>query len=96
MLGTVRQEILSGIRYRKQFDRLRKALDAFPDEPVGTADYIEAASICNTCLDAGIHTGNTDCLISAVAILRGMEVLSTDKDFHHMESVIPLKLHLPG
>ena len=34
MIGPVRQEILSGVRYTVQFDRLKSALSAFPDEPV--------------------------------------------------------------
>lgn len=96
MIGAVRQEILSGIRHIAQFDRLRYALDAFPDETVDTEDYIEAASICNRCLDAGVLTGNTDCLISAVAILRDMEVLTMDRDFHHMSSVVPVRIHKTG
>ena len=96
MLGAVRQEILSGIRHVEQFDRLRAALEAFPDEAVETADYVEAASICNRCLSAGVRTGNTDSLIGAVAIARGMEVLSADPDFQLMSSVVPLRLHTTG
>ena len=36
LLGAIRQEMLSGIRYPEQFERLSAALEAFPDEPVGT------------------------------------------------------------
>ncbi|WP_228057533.1 hypothetical protein [Tychonema sp. LEGE 07203] len=31
MLGSLRQEILSGVRTSEQFDRLRNTLHAFPD-----------------------------------------------------------------
>lgn len=93
MLGAIRQEILSGVRYPEQFDRLRAALDPFPDEPVNTTDYVEAAQICNDCLRSGVLTGNTDSLICSLAISRGMEVLTTDKDFAHMSSIVPVKLH---
>ena len=96
LIGSVRQEILSGVRYVAQFDRLRSALDSFPDEPVRTEDYVEAARISNQCLDAGVLTGNTDCLICAVAIAKGMGVLSTDKDFDHMSSVVPVMLYPTG
>ncbi len=93
LLGAIRQEILSGVRHPEQFERLRAALEAFPDEPVGTTDYVEAAQICNACLRSGVLTGNTDCLSCAVAISRGMEVLSTDRDFGHMSGIVPVKLH---
>lgn len=96
MLGAVRQEILSGIRHPEQFQRLHTTLEAFPDEQVGTAEYVEAASICNRCLDAGIATGNTDCLIVAVAISKGMKIFSTDKDFFHIASVIPVQIYSTG
>tara|TARA_B110000908_G_C10015126_1_gene340401 strand:+ start:219 stop:656 length:438 start_codon:yes stop_codon:yes gene_type:complete len=96
LLGAVRQEILSGVRHTEQFERLRHALEAFPDEAVGTEEHIEAARICNQCLGSGVLTGNTDCLICAVAMAKGMEVLSTDKDFDHMSSVIPVKLYSTG
>ncbi len=93
LLGAVRQEILSGVRHIEQFDRLRSALDPFPDEPIGTDDYIEAARLCNKCLQAGVITENTDCLISAVATNRGMKVFTTDNDFMHISAIVPLMLH---
>ena len=93
LLGAIRQEILSGVRYPEQFERLRAALEPFPDESVGTSDYVEAAKVCNDCLRSGVLTGNTDCLIASVAISRGMEVLTRDKDFVHMSGIVPVKLH---
>ena len=93
LLGAVRQEILSGVRYPEQFERLRAALEPFPDESIGTKDYVDAAQICNACLKGGVLTGNTDSLICAIAISRGMEVLTTDKDFTHMSKIVPVQLH---
>jgi predicted nucleic acid-binding protein len=43
LLGAIRQEIFSGVRDSEQFDRLRAALEPFPDEPVGASDYVDAA-----------------------------------------------------
>ena len=93
LLGAIRQEILSGVRYPEQFERLRAALEPFPDEPIRTDDYVEAAQVCNGCLRSGVLTGNTDSLICAVAISRGMEVLTTDRDFVHMSEIVPVQLH---
>src|SRR5690606_3965452 len=54
LLGAVRQEILSGVRHIEQFGHLRSALEPFPDETIGSDDYIEAARLCNECLRAGV------------------------------------------
>ncbi|MGK0186857.1 MAG: putative nucleic acid-binding protein [Verrucomicrobiales bacterium] len=93
IIGAVRQEILSGIRERKQFDRLSAVLESFPDEILDTNDYVKAAEISNACLTAGYLMGNTDSLICAVAIRRNLEILTTDKDFSHASKVIPITLH---
>ena len=95
MIGPVRQEILSGVRYTVQFDRLMSALSAFPDEPVTATDFVEAARICNKCLDSGIVIGNTTCLIGAVAITREMEILTIDQEFQKLTSVVEIPLYQP-
>jgi predicted nucleic acid-binding protein len=93
MIGPVRQEILSGVRYTVQFDRLKSALSAFPDEPVKSNDFVEAARICNKCLDAGIVIGNTTCLIGAIAIAREMKILTIDQEFQKLTSVVKVPLY---
>ena len=95
MIGPVRQEILSGVRYTVQFDRLRSALSAFPDEPVKSSDFVQAASICNKCLDSGIVIGSTTCLIAAIAIARELKILTIDPEFGKLSGVvgIPLSEH---
>jgi predicted nucleic acid-binding protein len=64
MLGSIRQEILSGVRTSEQFDRLRNTLRAFPDLNLVEADYEIAAEFCNTCRRNGIQGSNTDFLNS--------------------------------
>ena len=93
MLGSIRQEILSGVRYTEQFDRLARILETFPNELINSSDYVRAAQMCNDCLDAGVITGNTDILICAVAAERGYEILTTDKDFQNIAKAIPIKLY---
>ena len=94
LLGPVRQEILSGVRHNSQFKRLRNALEAFPDEPITSEDYIQAALITNHCLSNGVTTGAVDALIAAVAIGRELPVVTTDRDFEHMAAHVPLKLYV--
>lgn len=95
MVGPVRQEILSGVRNPRQFQRLRHHLRAFPDVAAGTPDFEAAASVFTRCRAAGIQGSNTDFLICALALARGFAVFTTDADFAEYRRVVPLMLHHP-
>jgi hypothetical protein len=55
--GSIRQEILSGIRAPAQFKPLRDRLRAFPDIELERDDYEEAAACFNQCRVHGERTG---------------------------------------
>lgn len=93
VIGPVRQEVLSGIKERAQFDRVREHLRAFPDLEIDSNDYEEAASFFNRCRAKGIQGSNTDFLICAVATRYECSIFTTDKDFGHFATVLPIKLH---
>lgn len=78
MLGLIRQELLSGIKEKAQFDKVKAALDSYLDEPINTADHEYAARIYNECLNEGVEAGTIDILICALAARRSWEVLSGD------------------
>jgi predicted nucleic acid-binding protein len=78
MLGLIRQELLSGIKERDQFDKVKAALDPYLDEQINTADHVYAALIYNACRNQGVKAGTVDILICAVAQRRGWAVLSAD------------------
>jgi len=67
VIGPIRQEVLSGIREKAQFDRLRDHLREFPDLPVRTADHERAAEFFNVCRSRESKGRNTDFVICAVA-----------------------------
>ena len=92
LLGAIRQEVLSGIRYKEQFARLREYLRAFPDLELTTEDYELAAEFFNTCRSNGVQGSNTDFLLCAVAHRRGYSIFTTDKDFENFRSHIPVVL----
>ncbi|MBW4447542.1 MAG: PIN domain-containing protein [Spirirestis rafaelensis WJT71-NPBG6] len=92
LLGAVRQEVLSGIRYAEQFTRLREYLRAFPDLELATEDYELAAEFYNTCRTNGIQGANTDFLLCAVAHRRRWYIMTTDKDFESFQAYIPVTL----
>ena len=55
LIGSIRQELLSGMRDPIEYDRLRKYLRAFPDEPLDTSDYEQAAHCFHQCRLRGLQ-----------------------------------------
>jgi predicted nucleic acid-binding protein len=78
IIGPVRQEILSGLRHENQFEKLKDSLRAFPDNPLDTPDYEEAARCYNFCRSKGVQCGPIDILICALAKRRQWRLFSTD------------------
>jgi predicted nucleic acid-binding protein len=95
LIGPIRQEILSGVKDGKQFDRLRLALRAFPDEQISTEDHEQAAILFNRCRAQGIQGSNTDFLICAVSQRLEAPVFTLDRDFDLFAKALPIKLHQP-
>ena len=93
IVGPIRQELLSGIRDRTTFDRLRAHLASFPDEPIVRADYERAAQHFNTCRAKGVQGSNTDFLLCAVAERHRMPILTADADFARYARLIPIALY---
>lgn len=78
MVGPMRQEILSGIEHEEQFEKLRSRLDAFADEGISPADFIDAARLDNLCRKHGAQCGVVDMLLCAIAVRNGWTILTTD------------------
>jgi len=93
MIGAIRQELLSGIRYAVQFEALKEKLRAFPDLPLDEGDFETAAQFFNRCRAKGVQGSNTDFLICAVASRRGMSIFTTDKDFQLLRKQLGIHLH---
>jgi len=95
IIGAIRQEILSGIKSKKQFKDLRKQLNEFKDVEVITSDYEKAAENYNTLRSKGIQGSNTDLLLCAVAERLGIPIYTTDKDFLRFTKHLPVQLYTP-
>jgi len=78
MIGPIRQELLSGIKDEAQFEKLKRSLGAFRDEPLDALDYEGAARLYNVCRGQGVECGPVDILICAVAVRRKWSVLAND------------------
>ncbi len=94
LLGSVRQELLSGLRERAEFERLRDYLRAFPDSGLLADDYEEAAQMNNKCRARGVIGSAVDFLICAAAHRRKWTIFTTDGDFEHYAKILPIKLQL--
>jgi hypothetical protein len=95
LIGPIRQEILSGIARKAQFDRVRSTLAAFPDLPIEAEDHELAASYYNLCRSKGIQGSKTDFLICAVGVRHELEIYTTDADFERFARCLPIALHRP-
>jgi predicted nucleic acid-binding protein len=76
--GAVTEALQEYIQRKKQMER---------------EDYELAAEYFNTARNKGIQGSNTDFLICAISTRREMPAFTTDKDFIHYQSVLPVRLH---
>lgn len=95
IIGPIRQELLSGIKSKNQFEELRLYLSAFPDLILEAADFERAAEFFNICRRNGIQGSNTDFLICSVAHRRDLEIFTSDNDFLDFQQHLPIKLYSP-
>ncbi len=93
IIGAIRQETLSGIKYNEQFTKLKKLLKAFADLSLSSDIYELAAHFFNRCRKRGVQGSNTDFLICAAAVTYALPIFTTDKDFKNFQKVLPIKLY---
>jgi predicted nucleic acid-binding protein len=93
LLGPVRQEVLSGIRFPQQFARLQKQLRTYPDVALEIADYEGAAQMSNVCRTHGIIGSPIDFLLCSAAARRTWAIYTADRDFQRYEKHLPLALY---
>lgn len=90
----VLMEVLAGARNERRHFDLRRLLTTFswiPADPV--ADFEGAAVIYRSCRLAGFTPrGLIDCMIVNIAIRSGSSLLTADRDFQQIASVVPLRL----
>ncbi len=90
----VMMEVLAGAKDDRRAESLRRLLLRFallPFDPV--ADFEAAATIYRACRKAGVTPrGMIDCMICAVAVRRGAQVLAHDIDFARVGGVVSISL----
>ncbi|MGE5056093.1 MAG: PIN domain-containing protein [Acidobacteriota bacterium] len=92
LLGSIRQEVLCGIREESQFRRIRDHLHDFPDAETVIEDFEEAARGSNLCRQVGVATSPVDMLMCALALRHDWEIFTTDRDFVPYRNVLRIRL----
>ncbi len=95
MIGPIRQELLSGIKFEVQFKSVRDRLRAFEDLTLTRLDHERAAEFFNISRKKGIQGSNTDFLICALSHVHSIPILTIDKDFTLFRQHLPIQLHSP-
>ena len=93
IIGLIRQELLSGIKTVGQYEKLRLALRAFPDEPMAMTDSEAAAKASNDLRAQGTAVPVVDALICQVALSWQWSIFTTDPDFKAYAKTVPIELH---
>lgn len=93
LIGPIRQELLSGIKNKKQFDMIKSSLEAFEEIKLKSNDYEFAATLNNKCRNKGVQGSHIDYLICAVAINNDIEIFTTDNDFKNYKKHTHIKLY---
>jgi len=93
MLGSIRQELLSGAQPQERFAQLKEYLRFFPNLPLDEEDDENAAHYYNLCRRHGVQGTATDLLICAVAVRHGLRIFTTDTDFDAYAGHLPITRH---
>ena len=90
----VSMEVLAGARSERHLTQLRGLLARTTMLPTTPADYDAAASMYRSCRARGETVGKLiDCLIGAVAVRAGVEILHADVDFSSLARHTEVRLH---
>lgn len=90
--GLVLQELLQGFRKPKAHRRIVDHFSAIPLIVPERADHIHAAELRNRCRRKGIQTGTIDALLAQLCIRHKLTMLTTDRDFLSIASIMPLAI----
>lgn len=96
LIGSIRQEILTGIRDQEAFQLLRDYLRSFREIELITPDFENAALFANRCRSKGIQGSPTDFLLCAVATRHDAAIFTTDRDFQLYARHLHVRLHRPA
>lgn len=81
LLGPILQELLTGVKTSRDFNRVLKALRPFPLLPLERETFVLAAQISSHCRRRGVQASHIDYLIAAACVENACPLLTADRDF---------------
>jgi predicted nucleic acid-binding protein len=93
--GVILQELLQGFAGPRARDQILGRFAALPLVAPDRRDHVEAAGLRNACRRAGLQLGMIDALLAQICIRHGLELLTTDQDFHRIVGRTGLRVWRP-
>ena len=93
--GLVLQELLQGFGGPKARDAIVDRFAALPFIVPDREDHIAAAELRNRCRRHGVQLGTIDALLVRLCLRHDLEMLTTDRDFHHAARHSGLRIWRP-
>ena len=90
--GLVLQELLQGFRGPTARDAIVARFASLPMIVPDRDDHVAAADLRNTCRRHGVQLGTVDALLARLCLHHDLELLTTDRDFHHAARHAPLRI----
>lgn len=88
--GLILQELLQGFPKPSARKQIIKHFAALPLLVPDRDDHVAAAELRTTCRRKGIQIGTIDALLAELCIRHRLTMLTTDRDFHHLATVVSL------
>lgn len=92
LIGSIIQEILSGIKDSKLFDQIKNHLEFFGYIELSKEDYVNSAELRNDLAKKGISVSTVDSQIATTAISKNLYLATFDKDFKQISKFKDLKI----
>lgn len=90
--GLVLQELLQGFSRPKAHQQIIEHFSALPLLVPDRQDHIQAADLRNACRRKGKQVGTIDALIAQLCVRHDLVLLTTDKDFQQITTVVSLSV----
>lgn len=92
LLGVILQEVLQGLRDKRQFAVVKEQLDEFALVTLDRETYVAAAELRHQCLAHGVQAGTVDLQIAAACLQHDCALLTSDADFSRIAECCGLQL----
>lgn len=94
--GLVLQQLLQGFSKPNAHRQIIDRFSALPLLVPDREDHIHAAEMRNRCRRKGVQAGTIDALLAQLCVRYDLTMLSTDRDFQNMASIVSLSVWSPN